>query len=419
MPTVHSDISNEKDLAHKLRLLNLALEIIEKVNRGLSLEETLNHVYDSFWQLLPYNRIGIALLDDSKLRAEALWSRSDGSCEHINTGYSAEIKGSSLNEILTTRLPRIINDLTAYLAAHPKSESTKRIVAEGFQSSLTCPLIARDQPFGFMFFSSRTKNAYTPEHIEIFTHIAGLLANTLEKSFLLDRQSQLNKRKNQLIGMVSHDLRGGIVVLHGYAELLQGDVLREESERQRIYRRMLYSCKSMLKIINNSLDISAIESGHLQLRLEDVNLSELLKDIAEDHRFLADLKSIHLNLHFSSDELICKADPQFLTQIINNLLDNAIKFSHTGSTIDIVVCNNGDWLEIDVRDRGQGISAEDLAKLFTQYGRGSARPTAGEKTTGLGLMIVHKLVEAHQGQIHVQSTPGSGTTFTVRLPTIS
>lgn len=172
-------------LDHKFAELKALNEITEKVNSGMFFDEVLDHVYENFQSLIPYDRIGIALIEESKSGRElvrAQWARAEYSPLAIGKGYAAALEGSSLQKIANTREPRILNNLAEYLEQHPKSASTRLMVKEGIQSSLTCPLVARDDVIGFIFFSSLNQDTYQNQHIELFSQVAGELALTLEKS---------------------------------------------------------------------------------------------------------------------------------------------------------------------------------------------------------------------------------------------
>jgi len=171
-------------LDHKFAEIKALNEITEHVTSGMFFDEVLEHVFESFHDLIPYDRLGVALIersDPEKPIVRAQWNRADYTQLFLKDGYAAGLKGSSLEPIAKTRVPRILNNLSAYLAEHPKSHSTKMIVREGIQSNLTCPLITRNEVIGFIFFSSREPDTYRDQHIELFTQIAGELAITLEK----------------------------------------------------------------------------------------------------------------------------------------------------------------------------------------------------------------------------------------------
>jgi len=173
-----------KTLERKFEEISSLARVTEQINAGLLLEEVLEKVYTSFRPIIPYDRIGFALLEDGGRTLRARWAHSDSEVVKITKGYAARMEGSSLLEILRTARPRILNDLEAYLLDHPNSESTRLIVEEGMRSSLTCPLLAAGKPVGFMFFSSTKVGAYADLHVDLFMQIAGQLAMILEKSKL-------------------------------------------------------------------------------------------------------------------------------------------------------------------------------------------------------------------------------------------
>lgn len=172
-------------LDHKFAEIKALNEITERVNAGMFFDEVLNHVFETFGTVIPYDRIGVALIEKSKSGKDIVrsqWSRANYEVTRVEKGYAAVLEGSSLQIIATTKEPRILNDLKAYLLEHPESPSTKLIVEEGISSSLTCPLVANDVVTGFIFFSSIKPNTYQDQHIVLFQQIAGELSLTLEKS---------------------------------------------------------------------------------------------------------------------------------------------------------------------------------------------------------------------------------------------
>lgn len=165
-----------------------------QANAGIVIEEVLNCIYESFRPIIPFDRIGFALLEQKGRILRSRWCRSESGELRLRRGYAAPMEGSSLNTIIQTGQPRILNDLDQYLKEHPNSDSTRRIHAEGVRSSLTCPLIAMGRPIGFLFFSSFTPHTYADVHIDLFLQIAGQLAVILEKSRLYERLEETNQR---------------------------------------------------------------------------------------------------------------------------------------------------------------------------------------------------------------------------------
>jgi GAF domain-containing protein len=182
----------------EVKEINVLRKVTAKINAGLDLDEVLNYAFESFWPLIPYDRIGLSLLEQNGTVVRARWTRSDAPLMKIDKGYSAPLAGSSLQQIIATGQPRILNDLKQYLAEHPASESTRLIVEEGMRSSLTCPLIAAGKPIGFMFFSSMEPNTFKDAHIEIFLQISGELSMIVEKARLYEELQQLRNRLKEL-----------------------------------------------------------------------------------------------------------------------------------------------------------------------------------------------------------------------------
>jgi diguanylate cyclase (GGDEF)-like protein len=210
-------------------------EISEEVTAGLFLDDVLNRVYGSFRPLIPYNRIGCALLNEDKTKATARWAKTD-SCEVcLRTGYTEALGGSSLQEIMETGRPRIINDLEAYLALHPASVSTRLIVQEGVRSSLTCPLIAQGKPVGFLFFSSMEKNTYQDIHQGIFMQIAGQISILVEKSQMFQQLYELNQKllaaQDELQHKATHDALTGIYNRGAITEHLVAQLARAKRHK--------------------------------------------------------------------------------------------------------------------------------------------------------------------------------------------
>lgn len=169
----------------------------ERINSSLLLDEVMDHVFVDFRALLPYQRIGVALLDEAGSTACTLWARSDLGPLCLPLGYSAPLAGSSLQHVLATGQPRILNDLECHLRAHPASESTALMLSEGIRASLTCPLVAGGKPIGFVFFSARQANTYQPVHLERFSKLAGQLSYAVHRAQLHQRVLEANHRLQQ------------------------------------------------------------------------------------------------------------------------------------------------------------------------------------------------------------------------------
>ncbi len=405
-------------IERKFREISELAKVTERVNAGLILDQVLDYVYVSFRSIIPYDRIGFSLLEDDGRLLRAFWARSEAPILRITKGYSALMEGSSLQTVLETGRPRILNDLVAYLRDHPASESTRLIVDEGVRSSLTCPLINDGKPIGFIFFSSFEPETYKDVHVELFLQIAGQLAAIVEKSRLYKELLELNEAKNRFLGMAAHDLRNPIGIVQSFATLLrEGTFGGVEPRQKEILERMEQSCGVMLQLIDDLLDVSAIESGRLELAPVPTALGEFLERVVGVNRMLAAGKGIELDLAVAPDLPPIVMDPRRIEQVMENLLSNAVKFSEPGRHVRITASLRDGRAIIAVTDRGPGIPPGEVDRLFQDFSRTSVRPTRGEKSTGLGLSIVRRIVTAHGGKAWVESTVGKGSTFSFSLPT--
>lgn len=414
-----------QDLESRYYELQKIMHITAQVNAGMYLEEILESVYRDFKDFIPYDRIGFSLFEDGGNVIRAHWAKAEYEPLRLGRGFSARIEGSTLEMIIQSGQPRIINDLEAYAKQKPESKSTRLVLEEGIRSSLTCPLIANGTPIGFMFFSSREPNTYAHAHIEIFQHIASQLAIMVEKGKLITKLAtqkeelltknneleRLNNLKNSFLGVAAHDLRNPISNIQLAVSLMMDNRFNiPEDEQQVMFTEITNQTHYMLSLLDELLDISHIESGKFSLDLKPIELSDFLTDVVQRHNRLAGVKgtSIHLDPVPAGSAL---ADPMRLQQIMDNLVSNAVKYSPEQSNIFVHTVKTEDEWRVSVQDEGPGLTQADQQRLFKDFARLSAKPTGGEKSTGLGLAITKRVIEAHGGQIGVESTPGSGATF--------
>lgn len=237
----------------------------------------------------------------------------------------------------------------------------------------------------------------------------------------LERQNQtlreLNNMKNEFIGMAAHDLRNPLGSVCGLAQLLnEGESALSAQERSDYLKAIESTGLRMLGIVDNLLDISVIESGNLKLEVGKWPLDELCRERIQIFGIQARKKKISLHTSFNKMDDF-PFDKNQISQALDNLLSNAIKFSPLGSNVYISTEKDGDRAKVSVRDEGPGISEKDKARLFGSFQKLSAKPTGGEKSTGLGLAITKKIIEAHGGTIGVETRLGAGTTFSFSIPT--
>jgi signal transduction histidine kinase len=231
--------------------------------------------------------------------------------------------------------------------------------------------------------------------------------------------ARLNREKNQFLGMAAHDLRKPIGLILTYSEFLLDEaapVLTTEHQTflSTIHNRSLF----MKHLVDDFLDVSAIEAGRFDLDLQPEDVPNVLSRSLEINRLQARKKGVILQVDMEACPKLVVIDAAKIEQAVTNLVANAIDYSRQGDTVQVRLFRQQDHLVFSVEDKGPGMTRQDLEKLFTPFGRTCAKKTAGEKSTGLGLMITHKIITAHNGTLHVDSVPDRGTTITVKLPVI-
>ncbi len=239
---------------------------------------------------------------------------------------------------------------------------------------------------------------------------------TAELAETNEQLRQMHREKDAFIGVVAHDLRNPVASIYTASYfLLDPRYGIEAEEQEQILLDIRGQAEYMIGLINDLLDVSQIESGELTLRLEEIDLRDFLQATVRRHGKLATRKGSRVILAAMPGGTV-RGDPLRLRQVLDNLLDNAVKFSPHGSTVRVEADREPDGWRIRVIDQGPGISEDDRAQLFEYFGRSSARPTGDEGSTGLGLAITRRVVEAHGGEIGVESVPGEGATFWFTLP---
>jgi signal transduction histidine kinase len=222
------------------------------------------------------------------------------------------------------------------------------------------------------------------------------------------------------IALAAHELRGPITVIRGYLDVIKNDVGdRLNPDQQELFDRLQVSSERLAGYVNNILNVSRYDRKQFQIHLHEEDLMEILKSLVPDLALRA--RTQHRRLHFTvpQDLPSIAADRSSLDEVITNLVDNAIKYSHDGGTIEIAaVIKDDQWIELTVEDHGMGMPESVMGGLFNKFYR-SHRSRQSVGGTGLGLYICKAIVEAHGGSIWVRSTEGNGSTFGFTVPIYS
>ena len=230
---------------------------------------------------------------------------------------------------------------------------------------------------------------------------------------------KLEAAKSMFVSMVAHELKSPLAATEGWLNLLLSGLIKDDpKEARHVIERSFIRVKTLRTLVAELLNITAIETGNFQLHRSNVNVAAIAQQAVEAAGEKAKGKAIELALNDQSLDRTrtALADEEALVLIFSNLIDNAIKYTPQGGTIMVRLAQNGMYVSFSVKDTGIGMKAEELDKAFDEFYRIKNEDTLDIPGTGLGLSLVKRLVDLHQGQIEAESTPGAGSVFTVKIP---
>ncbi len=412
-------IITEKVSNARYELLAVAIaEINKKLVSGLEYHQILESVFSTLKLLIPFDRLGIALIDKKRGRLSLEWVKSTLPVRFLKTKYSSSLSGSSLKKIIDTCEPRIINDLYAYQTEHPDSHNTAMILRDGIKSSFTCPLKVAGEAIGVVFFSSIATNVYKLAHVDIYNSVADEISLVVEYG-RLRKYFEKSRAAKHITAICLHDIKSPLATIQGYIDLAVSESWFPQlpEEAKCLFETLQRNASHMATVLEDVRDVLQTDPAIANPDFQSVPLTPFFCDVLASARAVANAKDISISLNKAEgvpDQAIF--DPYEIRRVLDNLVSNAVKFSNRNTSILLNVESYGGGLTISVCDHGKGIPATELGSIFQEFGKSSVRPTEGERSTGLGLAIAKRFVERHGGKISVTSQPGEGSTFSFTLP---
>jgi len=405
------------------RLTPRQRRVLDELNRRAaaaeSLEDLIRFVFDSTRGIYPCDRLSVAFLEDDGRRVVSGATAAAYEPLRLGPGYSADLAGSSLAEVIRTGRCRIIADLQAYLRLHPGSGPTRLLVEEGVRSSLTCPLAVEGRNVALLFRSARRADAYGPREVRLHAATAERLAQAVEKAYRIRQLTEANRAYLEMLGFVSHELKGPVAAMVMDAGVLADGYLGEVTPRQRdMARRMIDKGQYLLGLIREYLDLARLEAGRLEADVRSgVDFAaEVLAPAVEIVRGDLERANMRLSLPAGDEPLPVACDPGLMKTVLVNLLANAAKYGSPGGQVRVTACRDGDALAVSVWNEGPGFPPAQRGRLFRKFSRLETPGSRQAKGTGVGLYTVWRIVRLHGGEVWADSQEGTWAEFGFRIP---
>ena len=326
---------------------------------------------------------------------------------------------TAMGEAAARRTPVQIVDL----AARPSAPLRDASLAAGFHSALIVPLVGAERTLGAIVLMRREAGEFPPETVRLLQTLASQSVLAIQNARLFreiaDKSEQLalaSQHKSQFLANMSHELRTPLNAILGYAELLVDGIYGVLPEKaQGVLERVQNNGQHLLALINDVLDFAKIEAGQLTLTIEDYALPEVVRSVVTATEPLAAAKGLKFTTDVQDNMPMAHGDARRVSQVLLNLVGNAIKFTDQGEVGITASLANGQFA-LEVRDTGPGIADADQERIFGEFQQIDNSSTRKKGGTGLGLAISKRMVEIQGGMISVESTLGQGSTFRVVLP---
>jgi len=408
------------ELAQSVRELRALGEISQAVNSTLDLETVLTTIVAKAVQLSRADAGTIYVFDEAsqefRLRAsygmdEALITAIKG--QHIHMGET--VIAQAVLRRTPVQLPDVQHDSSSLVL--------DVILRAGFRALLTVPLLSVDRIVGALVVRRKEPGKFSHGTVDVLETFADQSVLAIQNARLFreieekGRELEIaSQHKSQFLANMSHELRTPLNAILGYTELMaEGTYGELYEEMLEVLKRLETNGRHLLGLINDVLDLSKIEAGQLVLELSDYCIQDIAQTVRSTLEPLAADKKLAFKVEVPAELPPGRGDGRRLTQVLINLVGNAIKFTDAGEVAIKTEANNGSFY-VTVRDTGPGISAADQAKLFQEFQQADNAIARKKGGTGLGLAISKRIIEMHGGRIWVESQPGHGSTFAFTLP---
>lgn len=379
--------------------------LVNSIRESLDLDRVLNTTVEETGKLLKTDRCIIALFEKE---SENFYYRSEyKKNKNITSVINKEKTRCTLPpewyDLLVKEFsPVIVNKRTSY--------------NNGVKSLVIKPLVYKEEMLGIIMAHQTERERHWQEtEIEILKDIGSQIAIAIKQAMLYAELQESTRLKSEFLSGMSHELRTPLNAIIGFSEMLLSEDYGELSEKQKKFiNNISVSGEHLLRLVNDVLDLSKIESGNMEINYELFNVYQAICENVSVLNSLAQKKDINIEVDVEKGMFI-KADLRRFKQVMYNLLSNAIKFTEQGQ-VTVIAFEDENDLKVEVHDTGIGISPKDRDKIFRHFRQLDSSITRKHEGTGLGLVLTKKLVELHKGTVDFESEEGKGSKFWFTIP---
>jgi signal transduction histidine kinase len=408
-----------EELAESVEELKALGDVTQAVNSTLDLETVLSTIVAKAVQLSRTDSGMIYVFDefDQTFEVRATYGLS----EELVAAIKDQHLGASdvIRQATRDRQPQEIADIRD----EPPSVVREIAMRAGFRARLVVPLVDPDRVVGALVIRRKQTGSFPKDTVQLLQTFAAHSVLAIQNARLFSEIEEkgheleiASKHKSQFLANMSHELRTPLNAILGYTELILDSIYGEPTEKMRtVLERLQANGRHLLGLINDVLDLSKIEAGQLTLSLDDYSLSDLVHGVVSAVEPLAAEKRLAFKAEIAPNLPTGHGDGRRLSQVLLNLVGNAIKFTDKGEVAIRASATNGAFT-VAVCDTGPGIAPSDQAKIFEEFEQADSSITRKKGGTGLGLSIAKRIIEMHGGRIWVESEPGEGSKFYFTVP---
>jgi K+-sensing histidine kinase KdpD len=401
------------ELGRRVDLLEAANRCARALGSSLDVDRAFGAFIRELRGLVPFERTAIVLAENDAARVMA--AAGAGAETIFPPGSTRPVEGSILERVLQGHVV-YREDISDRLYAEEDE-----LLELGLHCRLAAPLLLGPRAIGMLSVVRREPSSFSPEEIELVNLLGRLVATAVQNIRAYDAERRtveelrrLSALRADFVSLVSHELRSPMAAVIGSATTLQQRWRELRPEQRDSFLDLIASETTRLaQLVRDVLDTSRIEAGTFSYSFTDVDVARLVQEAVAAAELGQDAVGVAAAVRGPLPAV--RADAERLRQVVGNLVDNAVKYSPSGSQVRVSAYAHGGRVFVEVADRGPGIATEHQRLIFEKFGRGSA-DGAGKPGTGLGLYIARSIAEAHGGTLDVQSAVDRGSTFTLALP---